>query len=98
MTHSASRIARPAGRISALPPYLFAEADRQIKAKRTAGHDVISLGVGDPDLPTPQSIVDALAAAARDPKTHRYPEYYGLSALRQSIAVRYRRRFRLGVK
>jgi LL-diaminopimelate aminotransferase len=98
MSAPQASIGRPAQRIAALPPYLFAEADRQIKAKRAAGHDVISLGVGDPDLPTPPSIVDALAGAARDPKTHRYPEYYGLSELRQAIAVWYGRRFGVELK
>ena len=55
---------RPANRIANLPPYLFAEADRQIAAKRAAGFDVVSLGVGDPDLPTPASIVDELKRTA----------------------------------
>src|SRR4029079_9491452 len=85
--------ARRAQRIAALPPYLFAEADRQIRAKRAAGHDVVSLGVGDPDLPTPDAVVQALAEAARAPKTPRYPEYVGLTELRQAIADWYGRRF-----
>ena len=84
-----SRVARPARRLEQLPPYLFAEADRRIREKRAAGHDVVSLGVGDPDLPTPPHVVDALAAGARDPKTHRYPEYYGLDELRAAIAIRW---------
>ena len=82
-----------ARRIAALPPYLFAEIDRKVAAARSAGVDVISFGVGDPDLPTPGFIVDELAAAARDPSTHRYPSYFGLPTLRQAIAAFYRRRF-----
>src|SRR4051812_13595790 len=84
---------RGAKRIADLPPYLFAEADRQISAKRAAGHDVVSLGVGDPDLPTPDHIVEALNEASHDPRTHRYPEYYGLRTLRQAIAGWYAQRF-----
>ena len=72
---------RFANRIAKLPPYLFAEVDRRIAAKRKEGVDVISLGIGDPDLPTPQHIIDALAAAAAKPYTHQYPEYEGLAGL-----------------
>src|SRR6266511_4820167 len=82
-----------ARRIQAIPPYLFAEIDRKVAERRAAGIDVISFGVGDPDLPTPGFIVEELAKAARDPSTHRYPSYYGLPAFRQAIADFYRRRF-----
>ena len=84
---------RFADRIATLPPYLFAELDRRIAEKRAEGVDVISLGVGDPDLPTPQHIVEALQKAAEDPSTHQYPSYYGSPALRQAIADWYRGRF-----
>jgi LL-diaminopimelate aminotransferase len=84
------RIAR---RIQALPPYLFAELDRKLAAKREQGVDVISLGVGDPDLPTPPHIVEALQEAADDPSTHRYPSYYGSLEFRTAVAAWYRRRF-----
>src|ERR671936_1813715 len=84
------RIAR---RIASLPPYLFAELDRKIAAKRAQGVDVISLGVGDPDLPTPRHVVEALQEAAEDPATHQYASYYGLPALRLAIAEWYRVRF-----
>ena len=84
---------RPARRIADLPPYLFAELDRKVGAKRAAGVDVISLGVGDPDLPTPRHVVEALQEAAEDPATHQYPSYYGLPALRRAIAEWYGRRF-----
>ncbi len=84
---------RAADRIRALPPYLFAELDEKVTAKRAAGEDVISLGIGDPDLPTPRHIVEALQEAAEDPVTHQYPSYYGLPAFREAIARFYARRF-----
>jgi LL-diaminopimelate aminotransferase len=84
---------RVARRVEHLPPYLFAELDRKIEKKRAAGVDVISLGVGDPDLPTPPHIVEALQRAADDPATHQYPSYFGLPALRKAVAGWYRRRF-----
>jgi LL-diaminopimelate aminotransferase len=82
-----------ADRIQGLPPYLFAELDRKVKAKRDSGADVISLGIGDPDMPTPRHVVEALQEAAEDPTTHQYPSYYGLPAFREAIAEWYRRRF-----
>jgi LL-diaminopimelate aminotransferase len=84
---------RLARRVLDLPPYLFAELDRKVAAKRAEGIDVISLGVGDPDLPTPRHIVEALQESAEDPSTHRYPSYYGLTAFRIAVAGRYRERF-----
>jgi LL-diaminopimelate aminotransferase len=84
---------RIAHRVEGLPPYLFAELDRQVEEKRAAGTDVISLGVGDPDLPTPRHIVEALQEAAEDPVTHQYPSYYGLPALRKAVAHWYGARF-----
>ncbi len=82
-----------ARRIAALPPYLFAEVDRRIAEKRAQGHDVISLGIGDPDLPTPAHILAALHETAEQPANHRYPDYYGLPELRVAIADWYRGRF-----
>jgi LL-diaminopimelate aminotransferase len=84
---------RIAKRIEALPPYLFAELDRKLAAKRAQGVDVISLGVGDPDLPTPEPVVEAMREAVRDPATHRYPSYVGDIEFRRAVADRYRRRF-----
>jgi LL-diaminopimelate aminotransferase len=84
---------RVADRVRTLPPYLFAELDRRVAAKRATGADVISLAIGDPDLPTPPHVVEALREAAADPATHQYPSYYGLPALRAAIADFYRRRF-----
>jgi LL-diaminopimelate aminotransferase len=82
-----------AQRIKNLPPYLFAEVDRRIAEKRAAGFDVISLGIGDPDLPSPQHVVTAGQEAVADPRRHRYPDYYGLPEFRQAIARWYQRRF-----
>jgi LL-diaminopimelate aminotransferase len=82
-----------ARRLEAIPPYLFAELDRKIEERRAAGVDVISLGVGDPDLPTPRHVVEALQEAATDPATHRYPSYFGLPDLRRAVADWYRERF-----
>jgi LL-diaminopimelate aminotransferase len=84
---------RTARRIDTLPPYLFAELDRKLDAARAKGVDVISLGIGDPDRPTPAHIVEAATAAIRDAATHRYPSYYGLPELRRAVAAFYRRRF-----
>jgi LL-diaminopimelate aminotransferase len=84
---------RFARRLDAVPPYLFAELERKIAEKRRAGVDVISLGIGDPDLPTPQPIVDALAEAARDPRTHQYPTNHGSDEFRGTAAGFYRGRF-----
>lgn len=87
---------RTAKRIAKLPPYLFAEIDRKVALARARGADIISFGVGDPDLPTPPHVVEALAKAASDPATHRYPSYTGMPEFRSSIAAWYDRRF--GVK
>ncbi len=66
-----------AKRLDNLPPYLFAQIDALKAQKRAEGVDLIDLGVGDPDLPTPKHIVDALCEAARDSATHHYPDYLG---------------------
>ncbi|MDQ3985813.1 MAG: LL-diaminopimelate aminotransferase [Actinomycetota bacterium] len=84
---------RTARRIEKLPPYLFAEIDRKVEAARARGADIISFGIGDPDLPTPQPIVDALAEAARDPSTHSYPSYTGMPGFRRAVAEWYGHRF-----
>jgi LL-diaminopimelate aminotransferase len=76
-----------------VPPYLFAELERQISAKTKAGVDVISLAIGDPDLPTPDAIVEAAAAAMRDPRTHRYPTNHGSDEFHEAAASFYRDRF-----
>lgn len=81
-----------AQRVQQLPPYLFARISELIAAKRAEGVDVISFGIGDPDLPTPDYLLDRLAEASRDPANHRYPESDGLPELRQAIARWYRTR------
>ncbi|MCH7791487.1 MAG: aminotransferase class I/II-fold pyridoxal phosphate-dependent enzyme [Planctomycetes bacterium] len=80
-------------RLNALPPYLFVEIDRAKRAKIASGADVIDLGVGDPDRPTPSFIIDALAEAARDPANHRYPPSIGTPGFRESAARFMKRRF-----
>ena len=82
-----------ARRMQRIPPYLFADLDRKRAALKARGVDVISLAVGDPDLPTPDHIVDALAKAARDPATHQYPPYEGTREYREAVAGWYARRF-----
>lgn len=84
---------RVAKRIETLPPYLFASLDRKLAAKRAEGVDVISLGVGDPDMPTPEHVVQAMRQAITDPATHRYPSYYGSIEFRSAVAAWYGRRF-----
>jgi LL-diaminopimelate aminotransferase len=80
-------------RLDRLSPYLFAELERKIAEKKAAGVDVISLGIGDPDSPTPGTVIAALAAAAQDPGTHRYPSNRGRPELREAFARFYERRF-----
>ena len=87
---------RTAQRIAELPPYLFAEIDRKKEAKQAQGIDVISLGIGDPDTPTPDRIVDAMAEAIRNPANHQYPSYYGAKRYREACVEWMDRRF--GVK
>jgi LL-diaminopimelate aminotransferase len=87
-----SRTATGAQRLSRIPPYLFAEIDRKVQEKKRAGVDVISLGIGDPDLATPGRIVSVLQETAADPANHRYPSYFGLAELRESIARWYAER------
>lgn len=80
-------------RLEALPPYLFAEIDRKKRAKIASGADVINLGVGDPDRPTPQFIIEALQKAAEDPRTHPYAPSRGYPEFRQAAANFMKRRF-----
>jgi LL-diaminopimelate aminotransferase len=82
-----------AQRLDQVPPYLFAEIERRIGAMRAEGIDVISLGIGDPDIPTPPAVVEALQEAAARPETHQYPSNAGLGAFREAIAAFYDDRF-----
>ncbi|MDO5843687.1 MAG: LL-diaminopimelate aminotransferase [Methanocorpusculum sp.] len=85
-----------AKRLDNLPPYLFAQIDAMKAQKRAEGVDLIDLGVGDPDLPTPKHIVDSLCDAARDAANHHYPDYLGMLEYREAVASWYLKRF--GVK
>jgi LL-diaminopimelate aminotransferase len=80
-------------RVESLPPYLFAEIERKVAARRAAGVDIISLGIGDPDSPTPAHIVDAMNEGIHDPKAHRYPTNKGTAEFREAVAGYYQRRF-----
>jgi LL-diaminopimelate aminotransferase len=82
-----------ARRLDLVPPYLFAELERKIEAKRRAGIDVISLGIGDPDLPAPAVVVEEMQAQVARAETHRYPSNRGLDAFRQAVADFYSSRF-----
>jgi LL-diaminopimelate aminotransferase len=80
-------------RLRALPPYPFAALDAAREAARARGADIIDLGVGDPDLPTPPHVVQALKDAVDDPANHRYPSYVGLPAFRAAAAGFLAKRF-----
>jgi LL-diaminopimelate aminotransferase len=82
-----------ADRLTRLPPYLFAAIDQKKREARARGVDVIDMGIGDPDLPTPPHIVEALQRAAARPEHHRYPSYEGMLTFRQAAAGWYDRRF-----
>jgi|SRR5579863_1341762 len=84
---------KPADRIAGLPPYLFAAIDQMKQEAIRQGKDIINLGVGDPDLPTPPPVVRKLQQAAEDPKNHQYPSYEGLFIFRQAVSQWYQRRF-----
>src|SRR5271170_3785688 len=80
-------------RINGLPPYVFAEIDALKLAARRAGDDVIDLGFGNPDIPSPDVAVEKLTEAAHNPRNHRYSSSKGIPKLRQAIADLYLRRF-----
>jgi LL-diaminopimelate aminotransferase len=84
---------RPSERLSRIPPYLFAELERKIAAKKAEGVDVISLGIGDPDRPTPPLIVEAMQEAVTEPETHQYPSNRGRADFRSALRDFYERRF-----
>lgn len=84
---------RPSKRLERIPPYAFAELERKIADKRAAGVDVISLGIGDPDRPTPPLIVEAMQEAVSEPGTHKYPSNRGRSEFREAVSDFYERRF-----
>ncbi len=84
---------RHSERLERIPPYMFAELERKIAAKRAAGIDVISLGIGDPDTPTYEPIVAAARTAVSDPSTHQYPSNRGRVEFRDALCKFYARRF-----
>ena len=83
-------------RMDRVPPYLFVQISRKIAEKKAQGIEVISFGIGDPDIPTPDYVIDALGEASHDAPNHRYPESEGLPEFREGVADWYHRRF--GVK
>lgn len=87
---------RPAQRVRDLPPYLFREIDEARRKLLATGQTMLNLGIGDPDLPTPEFVVEAMARAIRDAGNHRYPDYEGSMAFREAAAAYLERRF--GVK
>src|SRR5437588_7352924 len=84
---------KPSKRLQRIPPYAFAELERKITAKRAEGVDVISLGIGDPDRPTPPLIVEAMQEAVTEPATHRYPTNRGREDFRAAVCDFYERSF-----
>ena len=84
---------RPASRVESIPPYLFARIDKKKDEARQKGIDLIDFGVGDPDIPTPQNIVERMKEAVADPKNHRYPSYEGMLEYREAVAHWYEQRF-----
>jgi len=86
-------LAAPSQRLEAIPPYMFAELERRIEAKRDQGIEVISLGIGDPDTPTFRYIVEAMREAVGDPEAQRYPSNRGRREFREAFADFYLQRF-----
>src|SRR3954453_5128408 len=84
---------RSSKRLERIPPYLFAQLERKIAEKKAQGIDVISLGIGDPDTPTPPLVVDAMREAAGDPGPHQCPSNRGRPEFREAVAAFYARRF-----
>ena len=84
-------------RLKNLPPYLFVEIDKAKREARKQGRDLIDLGIGDPDLPTPDNVIERLYQASNDPKNHKYALDQGMPALRQAIAEWYKKRFRVSL-
>lgn len=82
-----------AQRIQTIPPYLFAEIDKKKEEAIKRGVDIINLGIGDPDQPTPNNIIEKLRESVKDPKTHNYPPYQGTAEFRTAISLWYKNRF-----
>ena len=83
----------PASRLTTLPPYPFAVISQRVRELQRAGHDIIRLDIGSPDMPPPVSVIDALDQSARRPDRHGYAGYKGTADFREAVAAYYRRRF-----
>ncbi len=83
----------PSERLKQLPPYIFARIDKIKQEELKKGRKLIPLGIGDPDLPTPQFIIDRLVSAAKKPQNHQYPSYWGMIEFRKAVARWYESRF-----
>lgn len=88
---------QPSQKLNQIPPYLFAELDKKIDSAKAQGRDIINLGIGDPDLPTPRLIVDAMKLAVEDASTHNYPPYRGTLEFRKAVAQWMHSRFGVSV-
>lgn len=88
---------RKSKRINELPPYLFAEIDRRKREALSRGVDLIDLGIGDPDIPTPSVIVEKLMESASKPVNHRYPNSSGMAEFREAVAQWYKARFNVNL-
>lgn len=86
-----------AERIKQIPPYLFAQIDKKKKAAIARGVDIISFGIGDPDKPTPDNVIEKLCEMAHVPANHRYPDYEGLIDFRSAVSKWYKRRFNVDI-
>lgn len=86
-----------ASRVRSLPPYLFAAIDKMKQEARAKGVDLIDMSIGDPDIPTPFHIVEAMKKAVENPEHHRYPAYEGMFSFRQAVSEWYRRRFNVSL-
>jgi len=86
-----------AERLKQLPPYLFKEIDRKKAEVKARGVDIIDLGVGDPDLPTPEHIIGEMKRAVDDPANHQYPSYSGMSDFKEAVAWWYGERFNVAL-
>lgn len=84
---------KEAKRLQKLPPYLFARIEKKIQEKKAQGVDIISLGIGDPDRPTPEHVIDKLVEQAHNPENHGYPSSVGMLEYREAVADWYKKRF-----
>src|SRR5438105_9772095 len=96
-TPTSTTTAAPSHRLAALPTYVFAWLDELKEAARARGADLIDLGIGNPDQPTPPAIIDAIAAAYANPATHGYPPFRGTERFRRAVAEFMRERFHVSV-